>query len=513
MVKSSISTSTKDNDKQNDSCDLKKVFTAFAGLPRVVRLVWSASPGLAAGMATFTIIGGFTPLANAIIARLLLDSVIQAFIQHTFALIWLPVILQLLVNLLDRVSNTFTALLQTLLQERVSEHVQLLILRKANTLDLAFFENPEFHDKLRNATQDANNKPFMMISQTFNLIRAIVTLLSMLGLLLHLAWWLVLVAVVIPFPAFIANSRYSLKGYWKMRWQSPEKRQQMYINQVMTLDDYNKEIKLFNLGDFFIQRYHELAEKFYRENKSLEVPRNVTSLLWSTLSVVANSSVYLYVALQAVLHRISIGSLSQYTIAVNQVGLSVQGVLDGIGNLYENNLFVDTIFDFLAYESKIVSPKNPATIEAPLETKGLDIEFRNVSFTYEGKEQLALHNISFTLHSGETIALVGRNGAGKTTLVKLLTRLYDPDEGEILIGGRNIKEYDLQDLREQIGVIFQDFVKYAMKAQENIGMGRIADRIFVIENGCILESGSHSELIHLDGRYAELFNLQAEAYR
>ncbi|HEV2654600.1 MAG TPA: hypothetical protein VGT82_06560, partial [Ktedonobacteraceae bacterium] len=277
--------STAKSDKQDEKFELKKVFTTFAGLPRVIRLVWSASPLLTVGMALFTILGGITPLANAIIARLLLDSVIQGFLHHTFALVWLPVILQLCVNLLSRVCSTFTGLIQTLLQERVTEHVQLMILRKANTLDLAFFENSEFHDKMRRATQEASNRPLMMISQTFNLVRAVVTLISMLGLLLHLAWWLVLIAAIIPIPSFIAESRYSLRGYWKMRWQSTEKRQQMYINQIMTYDDYNKEIKLFHLGNFFIQRYQEMAEKFYRENKKLEVPRNITSLLWSALSI------------------------------------------------------------------------------------------------------------------------------------------------------------------------------------------------------------------------------------
>ncbi len=619
MARSSAKTSTQSSNQPDQSFDLKKIFTAFAGLPRVVRLVWSASPLLTLGMAIFTIIGGITPLGNAIIARLLLDGVLHAVQYHTFAPVWLPVILQLALNVLSRICDTFTALLQTLLQERVSEHVQLLMLHKANELDLAHFENPEFHDKLRRATQDAINKPLLMVTQTFTLIRAVVTLASMLGLLFHLAWWLVLITVIIPIPSFIANSHYSFKGYWKMRWQSAEKRQQMYINQIMTIDDYNKEIKLFHLGDFFIQRYHELAKKFYRENKNIEVPRNITSLLWSALSVLANSSVYLYVAWQAVQSRISIGSLSQYTIAVNQAGQSVQGMLDGIADLYENNLFVDTVFEFLGYKPTITSPEHPTPIELPSDSRGLDIEFRNVSFTYPDKQQPALQNISFFLRSGETIALVGRNGAGKTTLVKLLTRLYDPDEGEILIGGHNIKEYELDTLRDQIGVIFQDYVRYALKVQENIGVGRIedledldlimaaaaksgantvvdtldegyatmlgrwfdkgaqlsggewqkvalarafmrdarilvldeptsaldaqaeydvftrfrhltegktavfishrfstvrlADRIFVIENGHIIESGAHDELMRVDGRYAQLFNLQAEAYR
>ncbi|HEY4033591.1 MAG TPA: ABC transporter ATP-binding protein [Ktedonobacteraceae bacterium] len=612
--------SRRNRDGQPDEpFDLKKVLASFAGLPRVLRLVWEANPPLMIGMALFTLVGGFTPLATVIIARLLIDGALTAIREGSIAPIWLPVILQLGVGLLNAFSNTISSLFQSLLQDRVSNHVQSMVLRKANTLDLSFFENPEFYDKLSHASEEAANRPIAMISQTFGLGRTLITLLSMLGLILHLAWWLAIVALIVPIPSFIASSRYGLKNYRMMRWQSPEKRQQMYLNRLMTVDDFNKEIKLFNLGDFFIRRYQFLAEKFYEENKRLQVARNLNNFLWSALSIAANSGIYLYVALQAVTRVISLGALSQYTMAVNQAGQNFQGVLDGISSMYENHLFVNTLFEFLEYQPKIVSPKHPVPIETPLTSKGLDIEFRNVSFTYPDKAQPTLKNVSFTLRSGEAIALVGRNGAGKTTLVKLLTRLYDPDEGEILIGGRNVKEYDLHELRDHIGVIFQDYVKYNMKASENIGVGRVgevenlelidaaahksgadtvigrlqegydsmlgrwfdkgmqlsggewqkvalarafmrdarilildeptsaldaqaeydvftrfrhltegktaifishrfstvrlADRIFVIENGEVIENGSHQELMALDGRYAQLFNLQAEAYR
>jgi ATP-binding cassette subfamily B protein len=388
---------------------------------------------------------------------------------------------------------------------------------------------------------------------------------------------------------------------------------------VMTTDQFNKEIKLFNLGNFFINQYHKLADKIYRENKSLLTRRYMFGYLWMIISVIANAAIYMYVAFQAVQGRITLGDLTLFTQTATQVSSSFQAILSGISSTYENNLFVGTLFEFLEYEPKIKSPENAVAIEPSPEVKGLDIEFRNVSFTYPGKSEPALKNINFRIAPGEAIALVGRNGAGKTTLVKLLARLYDPDEGEIFIGGRNVKEYDLQDLREQVGVIFQDYATYFMTARENIGVGRLseienlglvqesarksgantvierlpkgyesmlgrwftegtqlsggewqkialarafirdarilildeptssldaqaeyevfahfreltegktaifishrfstvrlADRIFVIENGTILESGSHRELMELDGRYAELFNLQAEAYR
>jgi ATP-binding cassette subfamily B protein len=604
---------------QKNEFKLSHVLVAFTSLPRVLQLVWSTDAFLTAAMAFISLVRGVVPAVTVVITKLVIDSVVLGIRIHSVNPVWIPVGLQLAIGLVDRFLSTLSNIAQQLLQERVSTKVQLLILEKANTLDLAFFENPEFYDKLRSAAEEANYKPVSMISQTFDLGRTIITLCSMLFLLLQLAWWLALVAVIVPIPSFIASTRYGWIGYHRMRRQSPERRQMYYFNRVMSIDDFNKEVKLFNLGDFFIGRYKALAEKFYKENKGILIRRSLVGLFWTGLTVAANSSIYLYVALQAVTRRITLGGLTLYTQSAIQTGQSFQGVLDGISSMYENNLFVNTLFEFLEYQPKIVSPENPSPVEPASGAKGLDIEFRNVSFTYPGKEEPALKNVSFTIRAGEAIALVGRNGAGKTTLVKLLTRLYDPDEGEILIGGRNIKDYDLKELREQVGVIFQDYVNYYMSARENISVGRIAevenieliqkaahksgantvierlddgyetmlgrwfddgvqlsggewqkvalarafmrdarilildeptssldaqaeyevfshfraltegktaifishrfstvrlaDRIFVIENGTVIENGSHRELIELDGRYAELFNLQAEAYR
>ncbi len=512
--------------------------------------------------------------------------------------------------------------MQQLLQERIGNRVQSMILRKANTLDLSFFEDADFYDKLRNATDESVYKPMQMVSQLFDFVKTVVTLFSMLALLLSLAWWLAVIALLMPIPSFISSSRYGWRGYHKMRRQSPERRRMLYLIRLMTTDTYNKEIKLFNLGHFFVKQYDDVAEELYQQDKKIVVPRYLAGFGWGGLSALANSAIYIYVAFQAVARVISIGSLTMYTQAAMQVGSSFQGLLGDITGIYENNLYVDTLYEFLEYQPRIFSPIAPQSIERDPVMPGLDIEFRNVSFTYPGKDpetQAALRNVSFTIKSGEAIALVGRNGAGKTTIVKLLTRLYDPDEGLILIGGRDIREYDIEELRRVVGVIFQDYVTYYMSARENIGVGkideienlemveraagksgantvitklpdgystmlgrwfkdgfqlsggewqkvalarafmrdapilildeptssldaqaeyeiftkfrlltegktavfishrfstvRLADRIFVIEQGVIKESGSHAELIALDGRYAELFNLQAEAYR
>jgi ATP-binding cassette subfamily B protein len=603
----------------NETFKLSRVFAAFLSLPRILQLVWSANAPLTMAMGGISILRGLTPVVSVIISQLVIDGVVRGIRIHSIAPIWLPVILQLAVSLLDRFLVNMNTIAQTLLQDQVADHIQLIILRKANTLDLSFFEDTEFYDKLRHARDETNYKPVILVSEIFDTARTLIVLISMLILLLQLAWWLILVAFIIPIPSFIASSRYGWRSYRRMRAEAPERRKMWYLGHVMTVDDYNKEVKLFNLGDFFIARYVTLMHAFYDENKKLIIPRNFSNFAWSAITVAANSSIYLYVALQAVLGHITLGGLTKYTQASIQAGTSFQSVLDSISTIYENTLYVNTLFEFLEYHPAIVSPLQPSILSFPTDVQGVDIEFRDVSFTYPGKMEAALSHINFKVQAGESVALVGRNGAGKTTLVKLLTRLYDPDEGEIFMNGHNIRAYDLDDLRRHVGVIFQDFVRYQLTASENIGIGRLeemenkdaieqsarksgadavieklsngyetmlgrwfkdgiqlsggewqkvalgrafmrdahvlildeptsaldpqseydiftrfrhlttgktaifishrfstvrlADRIIVIEHGRMLEVGSHQELIALNGRYAELFNLQAEAYR
>jgi ATP-binding cassette, subfamily B, bacterial len=607
---------------KEDGFQIGMVFSAFTSLPRVLKLVWSTQPFYTLVLGALTVIRGFLPAASAWITKLVIDSVVAALPprnESVSTVMWL-VLLQLVISVGASLMGSLSNITQQLLQEQVSNRVRLMVMEKANTLDLSFFENPEFYDKLRQAQEQATYRPVGMVSQTFELARTIITFFSMVFLLVQLEWWIAIICLFVPIPQFIADTRFGWWGYQRMRRQSPERRQMSYFENVMTTDTYNKEVKLFNLGDFFVSRFRTLSVKFYKENRSLVIRRYLANFFWGSISLAANAAIYLYVALQAVAGRITLGDLTLFTQAATQVSSSFQGILSGISSTYENNLFVSTLFDFLEYEPKITSPANAQTVVADESGKrGLSIEFRNVSFTYPGKREAALKNVSFQIAAGEAIALVGRNGAGKTTIVKLLNRLYDPDEGQILVGGRDIKEYDLADLRAQVGVIFQDYVTYFMSAQSNIGVGqlnkiedlelikasaaksgadsvigklpsgydtmlgrwfnegtqlsggewqkialarafmrdarilvldeptssldaraeyevfvkfrelmegktaifishrfstvRLADRIFVIEDGQLQEQGSHAELIELDGRYAELFNLQANAYR
>jgi ATP-binding cassette subfamily B protein len=616
--------STKGSNRQPDDIDFlspEKVRTAFTSLPRVLKLVWDIQPAFTVMLGVLYIAQGFLPTATAYISKLLIDGVVVALHEGgrsgTMAVVVWLVVAQFGVQGLSSLLQTLSNIVQQLLQERTSTTVQLMLMEKANTLDLAFFEDARFYDSLQEAQREAVSRPISMISQTFGVGRTVVTLLSMLIVLTHLAWWLAPLALAAPIPAFVANVRYGWRGYRQMRWQSPLRREMGYYGTLLTTDTFNKEIKLFQLGGFFIDQYRRQAGQFYEQARNIIVPRYLASFGWGLASLLTNGAVYLYVALQAVARVITLGDLSFYTQAALSLGTSFQGLLGSISDTYENNLFVNTLFEFLEYSPTIVSPPNglqPATT-------GLTIEFRHVSFAYPGRGEHgpALRNVSFTIHAGEAIALVGRNGAGKTTIVKLLTRLYDPDDGQILVNGHDIREYDLDALRRQIGVIFQDYVTYYLTAGRNIGVGkveaiddrsgieaaagksgadaviaklpgsyetmlgkwfdqgqqlsggewqkialarafmrnaqllildeptssldpqaeyevfarfreltvgksavfishrfstvRLANRIIVLEAGSVLEEGTHDELLARGGRYAELFSLQAEAYR
>jgi ATP-binding cassette subfamily B protein len=592
----------------------------MAGVPRALALVWESNRGYTIGMAVFSVLFGILPAVSAWISKLLIDAVVAAVNAHADAphaqMVIELVLLQLGILLGTSLLQTVRNINQQALQELTARRVQLMIMQHANRLDLSFFENPAFYDSLQQAQREAGYRPVSMVEQLFGLLRSLITCLSLIALIGRLGWGVALIALLAPIPSFIASSRYGWQGYQMSRRQSPDRRRLSYYLDLLTRDTYNKEVKLFGLGNLFIDRWQEISLRFYKENRALVVKRYIMGFVWGSLTTLVTSGTYLYVALQTIAARFTLGDLTFYTQAVGQVQSSFQGILGGLSDMYENSLYLTNLYEFLDYEPHIQSPKEPRPLARPLQ---IGIEFRDVSFTYPGKTVPALQHVSFTIKPDEAVALVGLNGAGKTTIVKLLTRLYDPDEGQILLDGHDLREYDLADLHAAIGVIFQDYVTYYFSARENIGVGRLpemenlalveasaaksgadtvitklpkgyettlgrwfdegfqlsggewqkialarafmrdaeilildeptasldaraeyeiftrmkaltegkmavfishrfstvrlADRILVLENGVISEAGTHEELLAEGRTYADLFNLQAAAYR
>jgi ATP-binding cassette subfamily B protein len=475
-----------------------------AALPRVIRLVWDASPAITAGLFTVTVVAGVIPAISAYTSKLLVNAVVLGIEVHNHpatvadavrfdfgpwrtpvfttvnGIIFLA-ILQLLIFALIAFLSTARNITQQLLQNAVSMRIQLMVMEKAASLDLAFYEDPASYDLLRRAQTDSINRPVMMISTAFGLVQTALTFVTMIALLVVVSPLLALLALLSPVPAFIADTRYGWRGYNIARWGSRLLRRMNYLVTLLTTDSYAKEVKLFGLGRYFIDRYRLIGNTYYGRQRSQVVRRYLVGFLWGNLSTIATSVTYLYVALQAIVGKLTLGDLTLYTTAAQSVQSSIQGILGGFSGMYEHNLYLSNLFQLMETKSVLPTPANPVPVPNPV--RG-EIRFDHVTFAYPGAAENALTDLSFTVSPGETIAIVGRNGAGKTTLFKLICRLYDPSDGHILIDGIDIRDYDPSELRAQIGGMFQDYVTYQATAAENIGLGNlgaIADREAILK--------------------------------
>jgi len=484
-----------------------------SSLPRVLRLVWEASPATTLALFITTAIAGIMPAAAAWTAKLLIDAVVQGIAVHNFhqpdrvwplcaspaascaigpwelpaftaigAIVFLAV-LQLALFALTALLGTIRNITQQLLQNSVAMRIQLMVMEKAATLDLAFYEDPASYDLLRRAQTDSINRPVMMISTAFGLVQTLLTFVTMIALLVAVSPLLALLALVSPIPAFIADTRYGWWGYNIARWGSRLLRRMNYLVTLVTTDTFAKEVKLFGLGSYFIARYKLIAEAFYASQRRQVARRYMTGFALGNLSTIATSLTYLYVALQAIAGRLTLGDLTLYTAAAQSVQGSIQGLLGGFAGMYEHNLYLNNLYELMATKTSL--PVAPAPVAVPERMRG-EIRFDNVTFAYPGAEKNALTNLSFTVKAGETLAVVGRNGAGKTTLFKLICRLYDPAEGRILIDGIDLRDFEPDEVRKQIGAMFQDYVDYQATASENIGLGnvgQISDREAIVHAG------------------------------
>ena len=448
---------------------------------RVFRLVWGTSRSLTLGLAVATLVQSLTQAAQVWLAGALIQAVAdgiaadpavrQPFVDRVIVL----AVVQLGLLVASSLFQTLGNVCQQLLQERLAIHVQLQIMAHAATLDLADFEHAVYYDQLQQAQRESASRPVQMVAQVFGLGRSLVTFATLLALLLGLGPLIAAATLLAPIPAFVSGSRYGWWGFQQMRRQSPQRRLMTYLTNVLTTDEYAKEIKLFTLGDHFIDRYRRVADDYLAATRALLLRRYWLGFAWGSLTTIASSGTYLYVALQAVRGSLTLGQLTVFAGAATQVSGAFQGVLGGVQGIYEHGLYLSTLYELLERTPRIAAPVDPVPLRRPFRE---GIEFRHVSYRYPGRDELALDDVSFTIAPGETVALVGRNGAGKSTIVKLLGRLYDPDDGAILIDGRDIRDYDPTQLRKRFAVMFQDYAAFQLSAAENIGVGdvdRVAD--------------------------------------
>jgi ATP-binding cassette subfamily B protein len=493
---------------------LRERLGALRNLPPFLKLVWQTSPGISAAQASLRLLRALIPVAALYVAAKIIDEVVR--LTHapspgtTFAewlasgmldRIALLLALEFALGVVSDLLGRGISLLDSLLSEKISTETSVRLMEHAARLDLEDFEDSEFQDRLERARAQAAGRTGLM-SQLFGQAQDLVTIASLAAGLLVYAPWLIALLAVALIPAFIGEAHFNAQLYWMNYHRAPERRELDYVRQVAASAETAKEVKIFGLHRFLIDRYLELAVSFFRANRRIAVRRAAWGSVLTAISTIAYYFAYAYIVWRTLLGEFSIGNLTFLAGSFLRLRGLLEQLLTGFSSVAGQALYLDDLFSFFEIEPEIVSPANPHPFPSPIRE---GFTFEDVGFRYPGAERWAVRNLSFQLRAGEVLALVGENGAGKTTLVKLLARLYDPDEGHILLDGHDLKEYDLAELRRNIGVIFQDFVRFHLSAADNIAVGLIearADRERVVKAA---QRGLADEVIaKLPGGYEQL---------
>ncbi|HLQ07970.1 MAG TPA: ABC transporter ATP-binding protein [Steroidobacteraceae bacterium] len=600
-----------------EATTLRGFFGVFRYSRRALELVWSTNRALTLALALLTLTAGILPASVAYVGSLIVDAVVAAIRSDggTATRVVQLVILEGILVAGIAAAQRGLSLCQSLLRAQLGQRVNVMILEKALTLELQHFEDSEFYDKLTRARREASTRPLSLVTRTFGLVQNGISLVSYGVLLARFSPWAVAVLLLAGLPAFVAEAKFSGDAFRLFRWRSPETRMQIYLETVIAREDHAKEVKLYGLGPRLLERYRDIFRRLYREDRALTMRRDAWGFALGLIATAALYGAYAWIAVTAVRRLITLGQMTMYIALFRQGQAAVSAMLAAVGGMYEDNLYLSTLYEYLETH---VPPPAGTVVRGPHPEDG--VRFEDVSFSYPGAEEPALEHVTLYLTPGTSLALVGENGSGKTTLIKLLTRLYAPTAGRILLDGQDLALWDERALRERIGVIFQDFARYQMLVGENVGAGderffedearwrtaadkgrasefietlpsgyhtqlgkwfrdgrelsggqwqkialsrafmrtradilvldeptaamdaqaeaevfehfrqlareritilishrfstvRMADQIAVLNQGRIIERGSHEELMQLNGRYAQLFTLQARGYR
>ena len=595
----------------------KERMIALRLIPRFLGMVWRAQPLYAAAIVSFRVLLAFSPVVQLWIGKLIIDGVLAnigvAAPDWTglFRLVALELVVALASDVLQRTSN----LLESLLGDLFGNRLSVRIMEHAATLDLENFEDPEFYDSLERARRQTAGR-IGLLAVLLGIGQSGLTLISLLAVLIAFNGWLLVMLVLTVLPSFIGETHFAGLSYSLLYKWTPERRELDYLRYVATSDVTAKEVKLFGLADYFTRKYERLANEFYAANRALSIKRAATSGGLTAISTLGYYAANVFIIVDTVRGILTLGDLTFLVGSFQRSRGLISGILLRSADMYQQSLFLRDLFTFLEMKPRTASPERPVPAPRPIRE---GVVFENVGFRYPDTEAWALRDVSLRIGAGERVVLVGENGAGKTTLVKLLARLYDPTEGRILLDGVDLREYDVDEIRGAIGVIFQDFVRYDLLVRENIAVGqidaigdqlrieqaakmsladsvvaglqngldhmlgrrfkgganlsggewqkiglarayvrdaqilildeptaaldaraeyqvferfseltegkmavlishrfstvRMADRIVVLENGTVIEDGTHDDLLVLSGRYAELFTLQAAGYQ
>lgn len=615
--------------ESTSSSPLSGFFGVFRYSRRALGLVWDTSRWMMLGLALCTLVAGVLPAVAAWVGQLIVDGVVSAMDAHQAAsdpnllvsiapvlkLVGIEAVIIALIALAQRGLSAQQSLLRALLGQKVN----VMILEKAGQLSLSQFEDSELYDQLTRARREASTRPLALVNKTFGLLQNAISLGSFGVLLVQFSPWALLILVAGALPVFISEAKFSGDAFRLFRWRSPQTRMQIYLETVLAREDSIKEVKLFGLEGLFLKRYRDIFTQLFAEDRRLTLRRESWGFLLGLLGTLTFYAAYGWVVIETIAGALTLGQMTMYLMVFKQGQAALSASLTAISGMYEDNLYLSNLYEYL---EQPVEDENGTLTQGVVPGDGL--RFEHVSFSYPGGDDSlqnpVLHDISLHLAPGQSLALVGENGSGKTTLIKLLTRLYHPTQGRILLDGSDLRDWSTQALRERTGVIFQDFVRYQLQVGENLGVGdthafddeqrwqqaarhgmadefisrmasgyqtqlgrwfkngqelsggqwqkialsraymrenadilvldeptaamdaaaeaeiftrfrehsrdkmailishrfstvRSADLILVIDQGHIIERGTHEELLATDGRYAKLFQLQAAGYK
>jgi ATP-binding cassette, subfamily B, bacterial len=484
--------------------------TAMRNIPPVLHIVWESGPAVVAAGVGLRLLVALLPLALLAVTRLIIDAIVRTVQTPTHPVqphFWWLVAAEFLLAVLGSLLSRTIDFMDALLADKYTRHVSIRVMKHAAELDLIAYEDPIFYDRLERARVQATDR-LGMIQQIGSLIQQMVTAVSLSVYIIAYSPWLLLLLVAGILPAFLGESHFAFLGYAKNFRQTPIRRQLDYLRLLGGSREAAKELKLFGLKGFLGDRFTRLWDQIYEENVALSRRRLIAGALLSLLGTVGYYSAYVYVIWRALIGSISIGTLTALTGAIVQVSGNIQQIFSTLSGIADQALFLTDLLAFFEMQPTIRSKPNALPAPRPI-TRGF--EFRNVSFSYPGTSRLVLDRLNFQLHPGERVALIGENGQGKTTIVKLITRLYDPTEGQILLDGVDLREYDLEDLYREIGVIFQDFMRYELTARENIAVGKIEQvgNLHLLQNAAF-KSLAHEVVEKLPSRYEQMLGRRFE---
>jgi len=464
----------------NERPTFRERFAALRYIPPLLKLVWETHRGYTTAMAVFRLLRSGVPVAMLWVGKLIIDTVVASRESGpNYSRLWKLVALEIAIVFANDVLSRTSSLVESLLGDLFSNHTSVRLMEHAATLDLAHFEDPAFYDHLERARRQTTGR-IGLLAQLLAIAQDGLTLISLGAALVVFSPWLLMLLALAVLPSFFGETHFaSLEYSMQFRW-TPERRQLDYLRYVAASDRTAKEVQLFGLSQWLIERFRRLSWRFYDENKKLSIRKARVSTLLSLIGTLGYYSAYAIILIRATRGELTIGTLTFLAGSFSRSRSLIEVLLMSAGGIYQQCLYLKDLFDFFEMKPSITSEVGARPVPRPIKE---GFVFENVGFQYPGSDAWAVRNVSFGLRPGERIAFVGENGAGKTTLTKLLARLYDPTEGRILLDGIDLRKYDIQSVRRAIGVIFQDFVRYDLRFDENVGVGEIDEVATYLDSG------------------------------